>query len=130
MKSEDLAKFFLPYIHEGKWIDGTQLIPAEWVKEATKQSRPILLKTALLIICAVTDISSGAILPRTATDAMAYSVSAVLCFPDYNALVVLNSGESEDYKIMKVFWKHFPKCFKENPLPENDTAHKALFKGC
>ncbi|MDE6156475.1 MAG: beta-lactamase family protein, partial [Eubacterium sp.] len=37
MKSEDLAKFFLPYIHGGKWIDGTQLIPELWVKEATRK---------------------------------------------------------------------------------------------
>lgn len=37
MKSEDLAKFFLPYIHEGKWKDGTQIIPATWVKEATRK---------------------------------------------------------------------------------------------
>ena len=37
MKSEDLAKFFLPYINDGKWIDGTQLVPAFWVREATKK---------------------------------------------------------------------------------------------
>ena len=37
MKSEDLAKFFLPYIHGGKWKDGTQIIPEIWVKEATRK---------------------------------------------------------------------------------------------
>lgn len=34
MKSEDLAKFFLPYLHGGKYKDGTQLVPADWVAQA------------------------------------------------------------------------------------------------
>ena len=34
MKSEDLAKFFLPYLHGGKY-KGEQLIPAAWVEQAT-----------------------------------------------------------------------------------------------
>ncbi|MDE6156068.1 MAG: hypothetical protein K2F67_06480, partial [Eubacterium sp.] len=47
-------------------------------------------------------------------------------FPDYDALVVLNCGEAEDYKIMKVFWKYFPQCFGYEALPENIEAHNEM----
>ena len=40
MKSEDLAKFFLPYLHGGKYKDGTQLVPADWVAQATAKQTP------------------------------------------------------------------------------------------
>lgn len=46
-------------------------------------------------------------------------------FPEYDALVVLNCGEAEDYKVMEVFWKYFPVCFKTD-LQENETAVQEL----
>lgn len=125
MKSEDLAKFFLPYIHGGKWIDGTQLIPEMWVKEATRKQ--------------VESVRDGFIdnmmgygyqfwRNPISNSARADGLFGQRCFffPDYDALVVLNCGEAEDYKVMKVFWKHFPKCFGYEALPENDKAYNEM----
>ncbi len=125
MKSEDLAKFFLPYIHGGKWIDGTQIIPEMWVKEATRKQ--------------VNSVRDGYIdnmegygyqfwRNPIANSYRADGLFGQRCFmfPDYDALVVLNCGEAEDYKVMKVFWKYFPQCFGYEALPENKAAYNEM----
>ncbi len=132
MKSEDLAKFFLPYIHNGKWIDGTQIVPEIWVKEATRKQ--------------VNSVRDGYIdnmegygyqfwRNPIANSSRADGLFGQRCFlfPDYDALVVLNCGEAEDYKIMKVFWKYFPQCFGYEALPENKQAYDEMLEtieGC
>ena len=127
MKSEDLAKFFLPYIHEGKWIDGTQLVPAEWVKAATAKQTDSVKDGFIDNMCGYGYQFWRNPAPNSYRCDGLFGQRCFM-FPDYNALVVLNSGESEDYKIMKVFWKHFPKCFEENLLPENEAEHTELLK--
>lgn len=127
MKSEDLAKFFLPYIHGGKWKDGTQIIPAIWVKEATRKQ--------------VDSVSDGYI-----DNMMGYGYQfwrnpvpnsyradglfgqRCFMFPEYDALVVLNCGEAEDYKVMKIFWKYFPECFGYGELPENKAEYQQMLE--
>lgn len=132
MKSEDLAKFFLPYIHNGKWIDGTQIVPEIWVKEATRKQ--------------VNSVRDGYIdnmegygyqfwRNPIANSSRADGLFGQRCFlfPDYDALVVLNCGEAEDYKVMKVFWKYFPQCFGYETLPENKQAYDEMLEtieGC
>ena len=111
MKSEDLAKFFLPYIHEGKWIDGTQLIPKFWVKEALSKKTETVHDGALDIINGY-----GYQFWKNRGGANSFRADGLFgqrcfLFPEYDALVVLNCGEAEDYKIMDIFWKYFPECF-------------------
>lgn len=75
MKSEDLAKFFLPYLHGGKYKDGTHwCLPIGWRR--LRPSRPLQCLTVILTICAATVSSFGAIRCPTATAATAFSVSA------------------------------------------------------
>lgn len=127
MKSEDLAKFFLPYINNGKWLDGTQLVPAEWVREATKKQTDSVNDGYIDNMCGY-----GYQFWRNpvSNSYRADGLFGQRCymFPEYDALVVLNSGESEDYKIMKVFWKYFPECFGYETLEENEAEHKALLE--
>lgn len=127
MKSEDLAKFFLPYIHNGKWKDGTQLIPEIWVREATRKQ--------------VESVRDGYIdnmagygyqfwrnpIPNSYRADGLFGQRCFM-FPEYDALVVLNCGEAEDYNIMKVFWKYFPECFKYGTLPENKASVERMQK--
>lgn len=125
MKSEDIAKFFLPYIHGGKWIDGTQIIPELWVKEATRKQ--------------VDSVRDGFIdnmegygyqfwRNPVANSYRADGLFGQRCFmfPSLDALVVLNCGEAEDYNIMKVFWKYFPNCFGYETLPENKENYQQM----
>jgi len=125
MKSEDLAKFFLPYINGGKWIDGTQLVPEDWVKTATAKHTESVSDGFIDNMCGY-----GFQFWRNpvSNSFRADGLFGQRCFmfPEYDALVVLNSGESEDYKIMKVFWKYFPECFAYSALPENKTDYEKL----
>ena len=125
MKSEDLAKFFLPYMHEGKWIDGTQLVPSEWVKEATAKQTDSVKAGFADNMCGY-----GYQFWRNPAK-NSYRADGLFgqrCFmlPEYDALFILNSGESEDYKIMKVFWKYFPRCFEDKALKENEADYNEL----
>jgi hypothetical protein len=125
MKSEDLAKFFLPYIHQGKWIDGTQLVPKQWVEQA-------LSKQTESVHDGANDIINGYGFQfwknPVANSYRADGLFGQRCFmfPEFDALVVLNCGEAEDYKVMEVFWKYFPNCFQNEALPKNDEAYNQL----
>lgn len=127
MKSEDLAKFFLPYIHGGKWVDGTQLVPEEWVKLATAKQTDSVHDGYIDNMCGY-----GFQFWRNpvANSYRADGLFGQRCFmfPEYDALVVLNCGESEDYKVMKVFWKYFPECFQSEFLPENNKDYSELLQ--
>lgn len=127
MKSEDLAKFFLPYIHNGKWIDGTQLVPAQWVKLATSKHTDSVHDGYIDNMCGY-----GFQFWRNpvANSYRADGLFGQRCFmfPEYDALVVLNCGESEDYKVMKVFWKYFPECFNNDPFEENEHDYNELLE--
>lgn len=125
MKSEDLAKFFLPYIHGGKWIDGTQLVPEYWVENALSKKTDSVHDGAL-------DIVNGYGYQfwknRIANSFRADGLFGQRCFmfPGFDALVILNCGEAEDYKVMDVFWKYFPNCFKSEELEDNKKAQAEL----
>lgn len=125
MKSEDLAKFFLPYLHGGKYKDGTQLVPAEWVKQATAKQTKTVSDGYIDNMCGYGFQFWRNPLPNS------YRCDGLFgqrCFflPEYDAMMVLNCGQSEDYKIMEVFWKYFPEAFESDALPANDAAFADL----
>ncbi len=126
MKSTDLAKFFLPYINEGKF-KGTQLVPAQWVKEATARQTESVHDGYIDNVCGY-----GYQFWRNqiANSYRADGLFGQRCFmfPDCDALVVMNCGESEDYNVMKVFWKYFPNAFEYEKLPENKEEQAELEK--
>ena len=125
MRSEDLAKFFLPYIHEGKWLDGTQLVPAFWVKEALSKQTDSVHDGANDIINGYGYQFWKNPVPNSFRADGLFGQRCFM-FPEYDALVVLNCGEAEDYKVMEVFWKYFPNCFKSETLKKDKAAVKAL----
>lgn len=125
MKSEDLAKFFLPYLHGGKYKDGTQLVPAAWVEQATAKQTDSVKDGYIDNMCGYGFQFWRNPLPNS------YRCDGLFgqrCFflPEYDAMMVLNCGQSEDYKIMKVFWKHFPQAFMQDALPADEAAYSAL----
>lgn len=124
MKSEDLAKFFLPYLHDGKY-KGTQLVPEFWVKQATAKQTESVHDGYIDNMCGY-----GFQFWRNplANSYRADGLFGQRCFffPEYDAMVVLNSGQSKDYEIMKVFWKHFPMCFEYGEFEENEKDYKEL----
>lgn len=124
MKSEDLAKFFLPYLHGGKY-KGVQLIPASWVEQATAKQTETVRDGVLDNMCGYGFQFWRNPLPNSFRAEGLFGQRCVM-FPEYDALVVMNSGRSKDYDIMDVFWKYFPQCFENDPLPEDAAAHRAF----
>lgn len=112
LKNEDLAKAMLPYLYGGKWLDGTQLIPEKWTKMATSKQ--------------VFSYGDGHFYDGKCDNVNGYGFqfwinpdrSTFRCeglygqrcmfFPQCDALVSINSGQSQDYEMMEVFWKYFP----------------------
>lgn len=132
MKSEDVAKFFLPYMHGGKYKDGTQLIPEDWVKTATAKQTDTLREGVLDDI-----YGYGFQFWRTSypNSFLANGLFGQRCvfLPEYDAMMVMNSGHAKDYEIMEVFWKHFPEAFQYGTLPENETEYdylQQIIKSC
>ena len=99
----------------------SQLIPQYWVKEALK-------KQTDSVHDGTPDIRNGYGYQfwknPVANSFRADGLFGQRCFmfPDYDALVVLNCGEAEDYKVMEVFWKYFPMCFKSEDVEENKES--------
>lgn len=112
LKNEDLAKAMLPYLYGGKWIDGTQLIPEDWTKMATTKQ--------------VFSYGDGHFYDGKCDNVNGYGFqfwinpdrSTFRCeglygqrcmfFPQYDSLVSINCGQSQDYEMMEIFWKYFP----------------------
>lgn len=124
MRSEDLAKFFLPYLHGGKY-KGEQLIPAAWVEQATAKQTATVRDGVLDNMCGYGFQFWRNPMPNSFRAEGLFGQRCVM-FPEYDALVVLNSGRSKDYDIMEVFWKYFPQCFEHDAFPENETAYRDL----
>ena len=124
MKSEDLAKFFLPYLHGGKY-KGVQLVPAAWVREATKKQIGSVHAGFIDNMCGYGyQFWQNPVEGSFRADGL--FGQRCFFFPQQDALVVLNCGQSKDYEIMRVFWKHFPACFQEEALAEDASAYAAL----
>lgn len=124
MKSEDLAKFFLPYLHGGQY-KGVQLIPESWVQMATSKQTDTVRDGVQDNMCGYGFQFWRNPVPNSFRAEGLFGQRCVM-FPDYDALVVMNSGCTKDYHIMDVFWKYFPKCFEETALDEDEQAHQTF----
>ena len=86
------------------------MVPADWVAQATAKQTPSVSDGYIDNMCGYGFQFWRNPLPNS------YRCDGLFgqrCFflPEYDAMMVLNCGQSEDYKIMKVFWKHFPEAF-------------------
>ena len=124
MKTEDLAKFFLPYLHGGKY-KGVQLLPEKWAKAAVSKQCDNLKTGYRDNTCGYGFNFWRCHVPDTYR-AEGLLAQRCMFFPKYDAMVVFTAGHCKDYEVMDVFWKHFPACFGSDPLPENAAAHTAL----
>lgn len=111
LKTEDLAKFMLCYLKDGKY-KGEQVIPKEWVRLATSKqidnsnNRPGTDASYGYGYCFWLDHLGG-----FRADGM-FSQFGV-AFPEYNAVVVVNSSITVEQDGLDGIFKHFPKAFQE-----------------
>ncbi len=128
LMTEDIAKFGQLLLQKGKW-EGKQLVPAEWVEQATsKQVRNDLAKT------------------HTRPDWMqGYGFQFWQCrhgafrgdgrdgqfcivMPEMDAVVVMTAKSRQYQEQVDLVWEHLLPSFKEGILPEDQCAREKLLQ--
>ncbi|MCR4924857.1 MAG: beta-lactamase family protein [Clostridiales bacterium] len=123
LKTEDQAKFIQCYANGGKW-NGKQIIPEQWVKTATiKQVENAPGKPDNCV-------GYGYQFWRCA-GAKGYRCDGLfgqfaIVMEDYDACFVTNAGNPMEQDVLDVIWRHFPSCFSDDALPENEEKAKEL----
>lgn len=111
LKTEDLAKFILCYLKDGKY-KGEQVIPKEWVRLATSKQidneyhRPGTDSSCGYGYCFWRDRLGG-----FRADGMFSQFG--IAFPEYNAVVVVTSSISDEQDGLDGVFEFFPKAFVE-----------------
>ena len=126
MKSEDLAKFFLVYLNRGVY-NGKRILPESWIEEATTYQTDTLTKGAVDNVCGYGYQFWRNHIPNSYRADGLFGQRCIL-LPDKDALMVLNSGQAEDYYIMDVFWKHFPGTMCDTQLPADPAAYEKMIE--
>lgn len=124
MKSEDLAKFFLVYLNNGVY-EGKQILDREWIRQATSYQTPTTKDGAIDNVCGYGFQFWQNHIPNSYR-ADGLLGQRCLIFPEYDALIVINSGQAEDYYIMDAFWRQFPQNFKAAEIDENEQDYQEL----
>lgn len=111
LKTEDLAKFMLCYLKNGKY-KGEQVIPAEWVRLASSKqinneyNRPGTDSSYGYGYCFWLDHFGG-----YRADGMFSQFG--IAFPQHNAVVVVNSSITEEQAGLDGIFEFFPRAFEE-----------------
>lgn len=111
LKTEDLAKFMLCYLKNGKY-KGEQIIPTEWVKLASSKqidneyNRPGTDSSYGYGYCFWLDHFGG-----YRADGMFSQFG--IAFPQHNAVVVVNSSITEEQAGLDGIFEFFPRAFEE-----------------
>jgi CubicO group peptidase (beta-lactamase class C family) len=123
LRTEEIARFGQLYLQKGVW-EGKQLIPAEWVAQATARQ-----------------VSNGS--DPNSDWAQGYGYHFWRCqhhayrgdgafgqyclvLPEQDAVLAMTSAVKEMQQPLDLVWKTLLPAFSESPLPENPAAHKKL----
>jgi CubicO group peptidase (beta-lactamase class C family) len=122
VRTEDIAKLGLLYLHRGDW-NGRQLLPAAWVDSATARQ------------------TSNGSDPRSDWD-QGYGYQFwrsrhgfrgdgafgqyMLILPEYDAVVAITSGVRDMQAVMNLVWDKLLPAMQDAPLPEDAAAQSAL----
>ncbi|GAB5517750.1 MAG: hypothetical protein RhofKO_00010 [Rhodothermales bacterium] len=122
-RTEEIAKLGQLYLQQGTW-NGVQLLPAEWVAEATK-----LQTSNGSSPSSDWDQGYGYQFWRSRYDTYrgdgAFGQYCMV-FPEHNAVLAMTAGTSDMQAVMNVVWEHLLPAFESEPVPANSSAHSAL----
>ena len=120
LKTEDIAKFGQLYLQNGVW-NGKQLIPAEWVKQATSKQ-----------------VSNGSDPSKDWDQGYGFQFwrcrhgayrgdgkdgQFCIVLPEQNAVIAITANTGDMQAELNVVWdKLLPAIGKKDPLPANDAA--------
>lgn len=120
--TEDLAKFTYCYSKGGKF-GGKQVIPAEWVEEATKYHADSSVSSQ------DSDCKEGYgyCFWKNGGCENSYRADGMFCqfgivFEDYNACLIITAGEVHEQGLRDVLWEYFPRAFTEKNEGDSVTV--------
>ncbi len=113
LKTEDIAKFILCYCNGGIY-NGKQVIPPEWVEEATGK----YADNSGVEKHSDSAAGYGCGFWQCAGMENTYRCEGMFCqygivFKDYNACLVITSNHSDLQEMLDVIWKYMPTAFSE-----------------
>jgi CubicO group peptidase (beta-lactamase class C family) len=122
VRTEDIAKLGLLYLNHGAW-NGTQLIPAAWVADATARQT-----------------SNGSAPTSDWDQGYGYQFwqsrhgyrgdgafgQYMLVLPKYDAVVAITSGVRDMQAVMNLVWNQLLPAMQPQALPDNAVARAAL----
>jgi len=123
VRTEDIARFGQLYLQRGKW-QGKQLVPEAWVDAATARqtsngSNPL----------SDWDQGYGYQFWRCRNNAYrgdgAFGQYCVV-LPDQDAVLAITGGLKDMQAVMNLVWEHLLPAMAPAPLPENESAARAL----
>lgn len=125
LKTEDLAKFMLCYLDDGKYA-GKQVIPEFWAKQAVS----FQVKPNQHSLFPDNRVGYGYCFWHTDTKPMCYRADGLFGqygfnFPELDAIFVSTGGVADEGIARECVWRHFPKAFLEEQEPvkiENSMA--------
>lgn len=127
MKTRDLAKFGLLYLHEGDW-NGECILSRDWVRLATSlQTRTDRKGDG--------DWCQGYGFQFWRCRHNCYRADGAfgqytVVMPDQDAVISITAGLSDMGKELQLVWDHLLPAMKDAPLPEDPAALAALEKRC
>ncbi|MBK7627668.1 MAG: serine hydrolase [Bacteroidales bacterium] len=129
LKTEDIARAGQFYLQRGKW-NGKQLLPAEWIDEATSfkidqaPNAPKAIKDS-------SDWTQGYCYQFWRCRNNAYRGDGaygqyMIVFPDQDAVLAITSQTDDMQKELNLVWKYLLPAMHKESLPANEDAVSAL----
>lgn len=122
LKTEDIACFGQMYLQQGMW-QGHQVVPAAWVKEATRMH--IMQGPGAI------DWMQGYGYQFWRCQHGAYRGDGafgqyIIIMPEQDAVLVMTSGLGDMQKPLDLVWEHLLPAFQPQPLPADPAGQRAL----
>jgi hypothetical protein len=123
VKTEDIARFGQTYLQKGMW-NGQQVIPAQWVAEAT--SKQVANDSESNI-----DWRQGYGYQFWRCRHGAYRGDGAfgqycIVMPEQDAVLAITSGVNDMQEVLTLIWDQLLPAMSPTPLPENEAACKQL----
>lgn len=122
-RTEEIAKFGQLYLQEGEW-NGQQLIPADWVREATSMQTENGNNPD-------SDWNQGYGYQFWMSRHDAYRGDGAfgqfcIVLPEQDAVVAITSGTADMQGVLNLVWDELLPSFRDEALAEDATAHAEL----
>ncbi len=123
IRTEDIAKFGQLYLQKGSW-DGKQLVPAEWIDQATSRQ-----------------VSNGTDPTRDWTQGYGFQFwrcrhnayrgdgkdgQFCIVLPELDAVIAITANTGDMQGELNVVWDHLLPAFHNEKLPQNENAEAKL----